>query len=636
IVMPNSIKSDIINFNVGGKRFSTSQQTLLSIPDTFFRALLNGSLDTQRDETGAIFIDRDPKLFSLILNYLRTRDLPSSDNVDWLALKNEAEFYGVTCLSRKLSLCEEAYYGACGSVYFHAHISAIDGQEVTLIRCQQSWLAVATHDAVRLYRLKEAAGWQPVWQSQTGAFPDRVHRLALSGRLSGASARDHRLLGVASSGGDHRVLLFAVPETAAGGGVGSGGVDDTTTGSGSDPAAAPVAAVSAAPPRELKSPGPVDDLLFVSNQLVAVSRRAGALGVLHHATGSWQLQAIGAPVTSLDVAGSEFLLLGCANGQICHIDMEKLPMRLKDNDLLVTELYRDPSQEAVTSLSVYLTPKTSLSGGKWLEIAYGTASGLVRVIVQHPETPGHAPQLFQTFSVHRRPVEHVSLSERHLISVCSELGHVRSWQVTRFRGMISTQPGSTPLASFHVLHFSCSPGRHPGPHGEKDDLQIFVQQVLPAASSLFIRLAPNGRRVCTIRSVDGSAITAFATHEYEGCSSRLGSRPRRYLITGHANGSLQMWDLTTALEQLPPNSDAGARPPSCLLSGASAGVATQRHVTAATAAAATIAATASGGGCSGSGFSGHVGGPTPRELVSLLESCHLTPSSSVSSGLPDT
>ena len=57
--------------------------------------------------------------------------------------------------------------------------------------------------------------------------------------------------------------------------------------------------------------------------------------------------------------------------------------------------------------------KTS-STGNWIEIAYGTATGQVRVIVQHPETVGHGPQLFQTFSVHRGSVikgktNHISL-----------------------------------------------------------------------------------------------------------------------------------------------------------------------------------------------------------------------------------
>lgn len=41
--------------------------------------------------------------------------------------------------------------------------------------------------------------------------------------------------------------------------------------------------------------------------------------------------------------------------------MQKFPLRMKDNDLLVTELYKDPANDMVTALSVYLTPKTSKS-----------------------------------------------------------------------------------------------------------------------------------------------------------------------------------------------------------------------------------------------------------------------------------
>lgn len=61
-------------------------------------------------------------------------------------------------------------------------------------------------------------------------------------------------------------------------------------------------------------------------------------------------------------------------------------------------------------------PPCTGNSGNWIEIAYGTSSGLVRVIVQHPETVGSGPQLFQTFAVHRSPVTKVMLSERHLIS----------------------------------------------------------------------------------------------------------------------------------------------------------------------------------------------------------------------------
>ena len=46
-----------------------------------------------------------------------------------------------------------------------------------------------------------------------------------------------------------------------------------------------------------------------------------------------------------------------------------------------------------------------------IEIAYGTAGGSVRVIVQHPETVGHGPQLFQTFTVHRAAITKVRALE---------------------------------------------------------------------------------------------------------------------------------------------------------------------------------------------------------------------------------
>lgn len=57
---------------------------------------------------------------------------------------------------------------------------------------------------------------------------------------------------------------------------------------------------------------------------------------------------------------SKFLLFDFVHNTSLLIDMQKFPLRMKDNDLLVTELYHDPSNDAITALSVYLTPKTSL------------------------------------------------------------------------------------------------------------------------------------------------------------------------------------------------------------------------------------------------------------------------------------
>lgn len=111
------------------------------------------------------------------------------------------------------------------------------------------------------------------------------------------------------------------------------------------------------------------------------------------------------PVTA---AAGSFLLLGCNNGSIYYVGEQRpapqlseslpsevgeegrlgyleptplilrapahptaprcagVPLRMKDNDLLVSELYRDPAEGPVTALSVHLTPKTSKL---WLSLA---------------------------------------------------------------------------------------------------------------------------------------------------------------------------------------------------------------------------------------------------------------------------
>uniref|UniRef100_A0A4W5MZ56 BTB/POZ domain-containing protein KCTD3 n=1 Tax=Hucho hucho TaxID=62062 RepID=A0A4W5MZ56_9TELE len=544
---------EIIQLNVGGTRFSTSRQTLMWIPDSFFSSLLSGRISSLLDETGAIFIDRDPTAFAPILNFLRTKELDLR-GVNIKILRHEAEFYGITPLVRRLLLCEEIERSSCGSVLFHGYLpppgtplalplrnglvlveqrggspkplvlsyvmfpgAVVDPRKVLIVAGHQNWIVVAYAHFVICYRIKESSGWQQVFSSPYLDWS--IERIALNAKVVGGPHGDKDKMVAAAS--DSNIILWSIQDGGSGNEIGvfSLGV-------------------------------PVDHLFFIGNQLVATSH-TGKVGVWNAVTQHWQVQDV-VPITSCDTAGS-FLLLGCNNGSIYYIDMQKFPLRMKDNDLLVTELYHDPSNDAITALSVYFTPKTSVSGN-WIEIAYGTSSGAVRVIVQHPETVGSGPQLFQTFTVHRSPVTKIMLSEKHLVSVCADNNHVRTWTVTRFRGMISTQPGSTPLASFKILsleetesHGSYSSGNDIGPFGERDDQQVFIQKVIPITNKLFVRLSSTGKRICEVAAVDGTTISCFTVRECEG-SSRMGSRPRRYLFTGHGNGSIQMWDLTTAMD----------------------------------------------------------------------------------------
>ncbi|NWX99318.1 KCTD3 protein, partial [Nothoprocta ornata] len=517
-------------------------------------------------------------------------------------LRHEAEFYGITPLVRRLLLCEELERSSCGSVLFHGYLPPpgipnrkinntagqpadvrtgqncseneirgggvqptltgpgegpvrlgfpVDPRKVLIVAGHHNWIVAAYAHFAVCYRIKESSGWQQVF---TSPYLDwTIERVALNAKVVGGPHGDKdKMVAVAS---ESSIILWSIQDGGSGSEIGvfSLGV-------------------------------PVDALFFIGNQLVATSH-TGKVGVWNAVTQHWQVQDV-VPITSYDTAGS-FLLLGCNNGSIYYIDMQKFPLRMKDNDLLVTELYHDPSNDAITALSVYLTPKTSVSGN-WIEIAYGTSSGAVRVIVQHPETVGSGPQLFQTFTVHRSPVTKIMLSEKHLVSVCADNNHVRTWTVTRFRGMISTQPGSTPLASFKILsleeaesHGSYSSGNDIGPFGERDDQQVFIQKVVPITNKLFVRLSSTGKRyvhgiteftgqvllrsavsdsafsscrICEIQAVDCTTISSFTVRECEG-SSRMGSRPRRYLFTGHANGSIQMWDLTTAMDMVNKSED---------------------------------------------------------------------------------
>uniref|UniRef100_A0A8C5PB63 Potassium channel tetramerization domain containing 3 n=1 Tax=Leptobrachium leishanense TaxID=445787 RepID=A0A8C5PB63_9ANUR len=513
-----------------------------------------------------IFIDRDPTAFAPILNFLRTKELDLR-GVSLNVLRHEAEFYGITPLVRRLLLCEELERSSCGSVLFHGYLPPpaipsrkltcdrspdgnagpklcegtaqggaaqptltaaegivrlglpVDPRKVLIVAGHHNWIVAAYAHFVVCYRIKESSGWQQVFSSPYLNWT--IERVALNAKVVGGPHGDKdKMVAVAS---ESSIILWSIQDGSSGNEIGvfSLGV-------------------------------PVDALFFIGNQLVATSH-TGKVGVWNAVTQHWQVQDV-VPITSYDTAGS-FLLLGCNNGSIYYIDMQKFPLRMKDNDLLVTELYHDPSNDAITALSVYLTPKTSVSGN-WIEIAYGTSSGAVRVIVQHPETVGSGPQLFQTFTVHRSPVTKIMLSEKHLVSVCADNNHVRTWTVTRFRGMISTQPGSTPLASFKILsleetesHGSYSSGNDIGPFGERDDQQVFIQKVVPITNKLFVRLSSTGKRICEIQAVDCTTISCFTVRECEG-SSRMGSRPRRYLFTGHSNGSIQMWDLTTAMDMV--------------------------------------------------------------------------------------
>lgn len=98
--------SGIVTLNVGGKVFQTTRQTLLTVTNTFFTSMFSGRIPTNKDKKGAIFIDRDPELFSAILHYFRTNQLPNIREENISTLKHEAVYYGIVPLIKQLEMYE--------------------------------------------------------------------------------------------------------------------------------------------------------------------------------------------------------------------------------------------------------------------------------------------------------------------------------------------------------------------------------------------------------------------------------------------------------------------------------------------------------------------------------------------------
>ncbi|XP_012590583.1 PREDICTED: BTB/POZ domain-containing protein KCTD17, partial [Condylura cristata] len=87
--------------NVGGTVFLTTRQTLCREQKSFLSRLCQGEeLQSDRDETGAYLIDRDPTYFGPILNFLRHGKLVLDKDMAEEGVLEEAEFYNIGPLIR--------------------------------------------------------------------------------------------------------------------------------------------------------------------------------------------------------------------------------------------------------------------------------------------------------------------------------------------------------------------------------------------------------------------------------------------------------------------------------------------------------------------------------------------------------
>lgn len=95
-------QGDRIKLNIGGKLFTTSVNTILTIRDSFLARLIeSGKVDLKEE----LFFDRTPKVFPLILNFYRYKKIEYKklSKNDLILLKDDAEYFAISEISNFLT-----------------------------------------------------------------------------------------------------------------------------------------------------------------------------------------------------------------------------------------------------------------------------------------------------------------------------------------------------------------------------------------------------------------------------------------------------------------------------------------------------------------------------------------------------
>ena len=100
---------DIIHLNVGGQKFTTTRSTLCQVEGSLLASMFSGRWEDSvvRDQDGAVFFDFDPQYFGLILSYLRTKKIATSENPTSLPNVPKSQVKDFNVLVEYLGLSDE-------------------------------------------------------------------------------------------------------------------------------------------------------------------------------------------------------------------------------------------------------------------------------------------------------------------------------------------------------------------------------------------------------------------------------------------------------------------------------------------------------------------------------------------------
>jgi len=145
----------VIKLDVGGKLFLTSLETLQKAPGQL-SARFSGNWRKFRQSDGCHFIDRDPRLFVFILEYIRTKiiDWSTFSTSDLIRLQQEASFFGITQLELEIEniLNPPLDLSWIDTKNKYGGIHTIEGSPITFIVAKQiSWDPAVNFDIPEEY-----------------------------------------------------------------------------------------------------------------------------------------------------------------------------------------------------------------------------------------------------------------------------------------------------------------------------------------------------------------------------------------------------------------------------------------------------------------------------------------------------
>lgn len=97
--------NDLVKLDVGGTKFKTTGGTLISSPDSLLAKMFDPDSDIPPaavSEEGYYFLDACPRAFSVILNWLRYKDVILGKEVDARDVIPVADYFGLPELCEKL------------------------------------------------------------------------------------------------------------------------------------------------------------------------------------------------------------------------------------------------------------------------------------------------------------------------------------------------------------------------------------------------------------------------------------------------------------------------------------------------------------------------------------------------------